>query len=422
MTFLPDTRERSDSRGFWRSLPLILLLLCLAVWAHGQSRKELETRRQQLLEEIEATESEIAQTQRNREATLERYLRLKSQINKRQALIKTLRQEIEYANESIARSEEVLRALEVDIKRLKKEYAHTIRIAYRHKLSNSMLLFLFSADSFNEAFQRWQYIRQYDRFRKKQARNIIETQEMLARKSRQLATRREQKKSLLSSQEQQASKLSRELKDKDKILQQLKTSESRLMAELNRQQEAHEKLNQAIEDVIVAEMSRKRREARSSNAAAGATSSAASSARERVAAERRLSANFSENKGRLPWPVRSGQISKPFGKVIQLEDTGLKLPNNGIEITTDKQASVYPVFEGEVTHLTFVPVYQNVILVNHGDFFTLYYRIEEVYVEKGDKVKPKEAIGKLGNNGNTLHFEIWKGTRKLNPSQWIAKR
>jgi len=397
----------------------LLPLLCLAGQAAGQSRSDLEARRQQLLKEIEATETEIAETKRNREATLDRYLALKSQIQKRQALINTLRQEIDFANASIERTEEVLLALERDIKRLKEEYAHTIRMAYRHKLSNSMLLFLFSADSFNEALQRWQYIRQYDRFRKKQARNIIETQTMLERKSQQLALRKQEKEALLASQEQQASKLSTELKDKNRVLKELKTSESRLLDELNKQQKAHEQLNQQIEDIIVAEMSRKRREARTNASPSG---SGSSSARERVAAGRRLSSEFSGNKGRLPWPVRSGRISKPFGKVIQLEDTGLKLPNNGIEIATDRGAKVYPVFKGEVTHITFVPVYRNAVLVNHGDFFTLYYRVEDVLVKEGEQVGPDKAIGRLAEDGEILHFEVWKGTRKLNPAHWIVKR
>lgn len=396
-----------------------MLLLGLASQAMGQSRSDLESRRQQLLQEIKATESEIAETKRSREATLDRYLALKSQIQKRQALIRNLRQEIDFANASISRTEEVLQALERDIERLKEEYAHTIRMAYRHKLSNSMLLFLFSADSFNEAFQRWQYIRQYDRFRKKQARNIIETQEMLERKSQQLASRKQEKENLLVSQEQQANKLSSELKDKNSVLKQLKTSESRLLTELNEQQEAHEALNQQIEDIIIAEMSRKRREARTNASPSGGGSSVA---RERVAAERRLSAEFSGNKGQLPWPVRSGRISKPFGKVIQLEDTGLKLPNNGIEIATQNGAQVYPVFQGEVTHITFVPVYRNAILVNHGDFFTLYYRVEEVLVKEGDSVGPDQAIGRLAGDGQTLHFEIWEGTRKLNPAHWITRQ
>jgi murein DD-endopeptidase MepM/ murein hydrolase activator NlpD len=105
-----------------------------------------------------------------------------------------------------------------------------------------------------------------------------------------------------------------------------------------------------------------------------------------------------------------------------MEDTGLKLPNNGIEIQAQNGADIFPVFEGEVTHITFVPVYQNAILVNHGDFFTLYYRIEEVLVEKGQPVGPNQPIGRLAGDNNTVHFEIWKGTQKLNPETWLQNR
>jgi murein hydrolase activator len=401
-----------------------LLLLCgllLPLLLPAQNRQELEQRRQQLLQEIKATEKALGETKQNKVATLEQYAALKTQIQKRQALISTLRAEVENANNSIARSEEVLRALKLDIERLKAEYAHTIRIAYRHKLSKSMLVFLFSADSFNDAFRRWQYVRQYDRFRKKQAYNIIETRDMLARRTVLLEERRQEQEQLLASQEQQRQLLGQALKDKDQILKQLNSSEAKLAADLSKKQQAHEELNKDIENIIVAELARKRREARAGTPSASGEAEAGSP-KTSVAASEQLTSAFKRMRGQLPWPVKQGRISKPFGRTVQLEENGLKLPNNGVEISAGAQASIYPVFEGEVTHITFVPIYQNAILLNHGDFFTLYYRIEEVFVKKGQKVGPDEAIGKLSRENDTVHFEIWQGTTKLDPAQWIKKR
>jgi septal ring factor EnvC (AmiA/AmiB activator) len=400
---------------------LALVLLCVPVLLNGQNREELERKRERLLQEIKATETALNNTKKDKEATLEQYIAIRTQIRNRQELVRTLEQELQQVDASIRRSEVVLLALQGDIERLKKEYAHTMRVAYRHKLSQSMLVFLFSAESFNDAFSRWQYIRQYDRFRKKQAVNIIETQEMLTERTAQLEARRVEQQQLLAAQQRQTVLLQEEFQEKNRLLKKLKTSEQQLMAKLDEQQAAHEGLNQAIEEIIVAEMSRKRREARE-RVPAGATATAPEAPAATVEAAATLSRNFSNQRGRLPWPVRSGQVSKSFGNAIVMEDTGLKLPNNGIEIQAQNGADIFPVFEGEVTHITFVPVYQNAILVNHGDFFTLYYRIEEVLVEKGQPVGPNQPIGRLAGANNTVHFEIWKGTQKLNPETWLQNR
>lgn len=405
-----------------------LLLFAALLWgtcAHGQNRQQLEQKRQQLLREIRETELALDETKENKNATLEQYLALKRQIRNRQELMTTLKTEIGHVARSIERSEEVLNALELDIEKLKAEYAHTIRGAYRHHLSNSMLIFLFSADSFNDAFQRWQYIRQYDRFRKKQAYNILQTQAMLAERAQGLEARKLEQERLLITQQQQQALLSRELQDKDQLLAQLNSNEQELMSALNEQQQAHEQLNQAIEDIIVAEIAKKRRASRESLTAAGASSEGPAEPempKVSPASSPGAGTDFAQIKGQFPWPVRSGRISKPFGQVIEVEDTGLKLPNNGIEIETEPQARVFPVHPGEVTHITFVPVYQNAVLLNHGDYYTLYYRIEEVFVKKGDFVGPESPIGRLGPEKTAVHFEIWKGTQKLDPSQWLKKR
>ena len=387
----------------------------------GQNREELEQKRERLLTEIKATETALTNTQKDKAATLEQYIALRTQIRNRQELVKTLEEELKQVEASIRRSEVVLAALQGDIERLKQEYAHTMRVAYRHKLSQSMLVFLFSAEGFNDAFSRWQYIRQYDRFRKKQARNISETQEMLSERTAELEVRKVEQQRLLATQKQQTDLLQQEFQEKNRLLRKLKTSEKQLMSTLEQQQQAHEGLNQAIEDIIIAEMSRKRQEARERTPAeTSATAAEAPTGKAETAAA--LTRNFDRQRGRLPWPVRSGRVSKSYGNAIVMEDTGLKLPNNGIEIQAQNGAAVFPVYQGQVTHITFVPVYQNVVLVNHGDFFTLYYRIEEVLVEKGQPVGTEQPIGRLAQNNNTVHFEIWKGTQKLNPEIWLENR
>ena len=425
LTFPLDIPGQNSQKPPSSSLLYFILaivgILCLPVLSHGQSREDLERKRERLLQEISATEAALSDTQKDKEATLEQYIALRTQIRNRQELVKTLEEELKQVDASIRRSELVLAALKGDIDRLKTEYAHTMRVAYRHKLSQSMLVFLFSAESFNDAFSRWQYIRQYDRFRKKQAYNIVVTQEMLTERTAQLEARRVEQQQLLTAQKQQTDLLQSEFMEKNRLLKKLNTSEKQLMSQLEEQQSAHEGLNQAIEDIIVAEMTRKRRAARD-RVPTETPATPAETPGAKLEAAATLSRDFSSQKGRLPWPVRNGRVSKSFGKAIVMEDTGLKLPNNGIEIQAEEGAEIFPVFAGEVTHITFVPVYQNAILVNHGDFFTLYYRIEEVLVRKGQVITPGQPIGRLSDSNSMVHFEIWEGTQKLNPETWLENR
>ena len=159
MIFQTDIHEQSRR---WRATVLVLLSLAFTAPLPAQNRQELENKRQQLLMEIRETEAMLKETKKTKAATLDQYLALQNQIRKRQQLINTLHEEVDYANASIHRANEVLAALSNDVARLKEEYANIIRTAYRHKINNSFLLFLFSADSFNDAFRRWQYIRPYD--------------------------------------------------------------------------------------------------------------------------------------------------------------------------------------------------------------------------------------------------------------------
>ncbi len=394
---------------------LVLFSLSLLTSLPAQNRRDLEDKRQKLMLEIKETAASLKETKKSKAATLDQYLALQNQIRKRQQLINTLHEEVDYANTSIGRANEVLAALTFDVERLKEEYARIIRTAYRHKLNNSFLLFLFSADSFNDAFRRWQYIRQYDRYRKKQARLILETKDMLARKAGQLEEKLEEKEQLLSSQEQQQQLLSQELKDKNRILKELKTSEGRLITELEEQQKSHDALNFAIEEVIREEMARKRREARTADAMAGAGETFPDD-------NAPLSNSFQGNQGRLPWPVKAGYITRQFGKQPHPQIRSVQITNNGIDIRTDEQANVYAIFDGKVAGTQFIPGYKNTVILQHGRYYTVYSNLEEAFVQRGDAVNARERIGKLGKDKPEVHFEIWLEKKRLNPVQWVAKR
>lgn len=394
-------------------LLLPVLLFCLnAQPAFGQNRKELVEKRERLKREIEKTQRQLEETQENKEAALERYFALQNQIQRRQQLINTLQTEINYANESIERSHQVLDALNGDIDRLKTEYATMLRVAYRHRLNKSMLAFLFSANSLNDAFRRWQYIRQYDRFRNRQADLILETQEMLISKTEQLEQRRTEKEGLLSSEQKQKIILNRELADKDKLLENLKSNESQLVADLERQRQARDQLIAAIETIIRKEMERSKAEARQPNALTASNSEAAAA----------LAGDFIRNKGRLPWPVENGRITRQFGTQPHPVINTIQITNNGIDIETDPRSEVHTVFKGRVAGTQFIPGYQYMVIIQHGEYYTVYSNLEEIYVKRGDQLEARMPLGRVGQQKNEMHFEVWREKQRLNPVHWVNQQ
>ncbi len=409
-------------------LVLVALLLAMSAGIAQQSRKELEDKRKKLLKDIEQTSSLLKQTKQDKAATLSRYVTLQKQINKRQQLVETLQKEMSYLLENVERTATVVLALSDDTERLKVEYTKIARHAYRQRLMHSKWLFLLSAKSFNDAFRRWQYLRQYDRYRQKQARLILDTQQMLLGKIKTLEDRKREKENLLGTEKRQSQLLGLEMQAKNRLLEDLKGDEARLARDLESKQAAATKLNNAIEKVIREEMERIRREER---LAAAASSSASASSGKTAATPTAtpevasISKDFQNNKGRLPWPVKNGVITGHFGRQPHPTIPNIEIVNNGIDIRTDDGAQVRAIFEGTVVGTQFIPGFDYMVILQHGSYYTVYSNLEEVNVKKGDKVDIRQTIGKVStdrkNNTSEVHFEIWKEKTRLNPQDWVGK-
>ena len=396
-------------------IALLISLVSYPIWA--QQRKQLEDKRRQLMKEIELTTNLLNETKKNKEAALDRYVTLQRQIRKRQQLIETLEIEVMLNAESIEQTTFVAQALEEDVERLEQEYADIARSAFRQRMNRSTLVFVLSAENFNQAFQRWRFLRQYDQYRNKQARLILETQQTLADKIFWLEERRVEKEQLLAEAQEQANILDQELQDKNQLLRTLKKDESRLSSNLKDQQKAHQKLNNAIEAIIREEMAKSRKEGRKEDAA---SPSGGSNTR---AVE---STNFEGSRGKLNWPVKNGVITSYFGKQEHPTLAGVYITNNGIDIRTDPEANVHSVFSGEVVGTQFIPGFSYMVIVRHGKYYTVYSNLKEIHVERNDVVKANQVIGIVSNNSKTnaaeLHFEVWKEKKRLNPIRWVEKK
>ena len=382
----------------------------------AQSRKELEDKRLKLIQEINQTNQKLQETQKNKAATLDRYIALRSQVKKRQQLVATMQEEIADADTAIIRSESVMEALNDDIRRLRNEYAQMLRTAWRIRLQQSHLAFILSAKSLNQALQRRQYVRQYERYRRRQAKLIEETQLMLSNKISQLEKRKTEQQSLIVSVEEQAELLRGEMLNKDKALQSLKADENRLVKDLERREKERERFSSAIEQIIRNEMAQKRKDARTAPPPRKITSPAKAN-EERSDTPAPDNSGFGARKGSLSWPVGGGRISRAFGPQPHPTLKGVTVPNNGVDISAPAGSAVSSVHTGKVVGVQFIPGYQNMVIVQHGAYYTVYSNLESLSVSKGDEVASGQAIGKLGSDD--LHFEVWREKQRLNPAGWL---
>lgn len=394
------------------------LVLCLAITpciVKAQSAADLKLKREQLLAEIQENTGRLTKTRRNKAATIEQLALIQEQISKRQLLISTLQKEISFTDASIARSTDVAEALEEDVERLHLEYSQLLRAAYRARLQNSWLTFILSSRSFNEAFRRWQYLRQYQRFRSRQARLIAATQVSLQKRLKLLSKRRIEKEDLLRTEQNQQLAISKEKSAQDLLLGRIKKDENAILTKIAEQERAREELNEAIESAISTEMAKVRRLERTNRSTRTSTPAAT-----KTSVESNVGGDFAGLRGKLPWPV-TGTIVKKFGRQPHPTVKGIEISNNGIDIKVNTSTSVKAVAAGVVVSTHFVPGYRNMVLVRHGDYYTVYSNLETVSVSSGSKLNAGQTIGQITAQAGDLHFEVWRQKERLNPERWITK-
>ncbi|MFK8103507.1 MAG: murein hydrolase activator EnvC [Saprospiraceae bacterium] len=403
-----------------KSCFLALAFLFFLPLGYGQNRSTLETRRKKLLNNIAVTNSMLKRASKEKAVNLDQYLALKNQIKTRQALLTTLNEEVDLVTLLMERTENTVASLQSDILRLKEEYKAMLRMAFRQKMTSSTVMYLLSAESLNQAFSRWQYLKQYHKYRRKQAQLIEATQAQLSQKFAKLTTRKAEKMVLLNLTNSQADILQTELDNRNRILKKLRKNEKKLKKELRKHRYAHRKLNDAIETMIKNEMSAKRRTDRQPKLNARTAPLPA------TPNSKKMTANFRGNKGKLPWPVKKGVIIKRFGKQAHPTIPKILISNNGIDIMTDQNAKVHAVFAGSVVGTQFIPGQGNMLILKHGNYYTVYSNLETLYAKRGDWIDKDQRIATVQTNktnkSTQVHFEIWRDKVRLNPADWITRR
>jgi septal ring factor EnvC (AmiA/AmiB activator) len=288
------------------------------------------------------------------------------------------------------------------------------------------LLFIFSAKSFNDAWQRIKYIRRYSTYKRLQADMIKSTVNNLSIKKSDLQVQVKEKNILLNEEQKQKLKLAKEKAEQDKIVKSFSKQEKKLKADLAAKKKEQEKINKAIKDAIKKEIANAAKANPNAKTGTGSTSSTSSSNLTLTPEAKELSNSFAGNQGKFPWPVAKGEILESFGRHQHPVLTHTETNNNGIDIKTNQGASVTTIFKGTVVSVLTNPIYHRAVLVRHGEYFTVYSNLETVNVKAGDVLTNKQVIGKAFTDSETgitmVHLEVWKGTVFMNPELWLLRK
>ncbi|MFC3560963.1 murein hydrolase activator EnvC family protein [Pedobacter jamesrossensis] len=427
-------------------LLFILVFFVFAYSASAQTANELRRKKEAIERDIEQLQKSLRKTASGKKLTLQQINGINAQIRLRQDKIGTINSEIKNLDSQISQNTNTVHTLQGQLGDLKKEYAGMIRFAQRNRNSYDKMMFIFAAKDFNQAYKRIKYLQQFSQYRKKQAGYIENTQQDLNGKIKVLDKTLREKGDLLKEQERERERLAKDKSQQSAVLNNLSKQEKTFKQDIASKKKQQAQIDRAIRAAIQRAIEEARRKAAEEARLAAAREAAARAAAvAKAKAENKpvpvappaakaktsgealtatpesakLSEGFENNRGRLPWPVASGQITERFGvhKVDQATYS-----NDGVDITTSEGATVRAVFGGKVAAVQNY-LGKNLVLINHGEYFTVYQNLRSVSVSVGSTVDTKQAIGTVANTDGVplLNFQIRRVSTPLNPEAWISK-
>ena len=386
---------------------LILIVAALALLpAYGESVKELQNKQKKLQQEIEQTNKMLNQTKKDEKATLNKLQLLGKNIQNQKQLIRTLDNEIVALNEQMNELSMTRDSLQKILEGYKNDYATMVRQSHFARVQQSPLLFLLSSDSFQQLARRARYLQEFAHYRQQQVKRIENTQAEIDIQNDLLQANKNDKQTALSARKREQENLKRDERKQQNMLNQLKSKEKNLTKQINQKQKKVNELNRKIDEMI-----RKQAEKASKTT---------------LTKEQQLIAGgFEANKGRLPWPVEKGMISGHFGKQQHPVYAQVIMDNKGIYLQTVAGAKARAVYKGEVTSC-FMVGGTYAVIVQHGNYRTVYSNLSQLNVKQGDMVETKQTVGTIftdpeQDQKTELYFQVYKDRDIQNPELWIAR-
>lgn len=429
----------------YRILSIIFLLLSFNSFAqqdYEAQQRKLEERKAAILKEIKEFQTLLKTNKKQERNILAELNEQNKKIKLQTSLINNSQKQIRNLSNDIYVNTLAANKLRRELVVLKEDYAKTIVKSYKARSEQNRIMFILSSNNFLQAYKRMQYIKQYARFRKSQGDEIRAKFEELDRISNHLESQKNKQKVVAAEQENQRKELEGERNKQSELMALVKKDSKKYSSQIKNKQQETKKIDQQIKAIIkkiIEEENRKRREEEARrkreeearNAKTGTkttskptvTKASAVGKFDMTPAEKALATSFSNNRGRLPWPVEKGFISARYGTVKHPE-YDIEYENHGIEISTEKGAAVRSVFEGEVSQIQIIGN-SRTVFIRHGEYISVYQNLASVSVSKGQKVSTKQKIGTVGTNFEgvaVLKFLITKNSDYNNPQSWLSAK
>ncbi len=386
---------------------IISLFLLFVTGLTAQNVSEQTKRKQQIEEEIAYLDKQLATTKSKKQSNTRELNFIQRKISNRKKLLKEIESEIAQIDSEVVKKERQIEGLNRNLNSLKRNYEELIYKSFKNRDQNVWIMYILASKNLEQGYRRWSYIKNYSKAITDMAGRIRKSTTDISKEREDLAKMRENSLTVQAKKQQEYKKLSQEEMGAKKVISQLSKKENEVKQQLNAKRREVEKLNREMERILSEAVKEK-----------------AKPEYKESAADRVLSDKFENNKGRLPWPVRKGAIVEQYGQHYHPVFKNIKLPfNNGVNIATDANASVFCIFEGVVKQILVMPGYNQCILVQHGNYYTFYTKLDKISVKSGQKVSTGQLLGSLSESDGTsvIHFQLWKGNEKQNPEMWISR-
>ena len=420
------------------------LSLSFSVFSQTGEIERLQKRRESLQADIENTNKLFLDVKKQTTTIIQRINLINKQIETRKEIINVQQEEIKALDRETARLQKQIVELNKELEIRKDKYANAIKSVMNKRQSENKIFFILSGKSFGEALRRMQYLKQYSKVQKSQANEIKEKNAELAQKKEEVQKAKEERRKTLMAIRDEQSKLIAEERNRTTEMSKAQGKQKELQKELQEKQRQANRLNSEIERLIAEEVARQERERRLAEerrrkeqerekSKAKTKDDKTASVTKPIEEEPliadaetfNLSKNFIANKGRLPMPVTgTATIVSSFG-VHKHSEWNVSTNSSGIDIQAQRNSDIRSIFDGEVSRIIAFPGYNNCVILRHGDYYTFYANIINVYVKKGQRVKTGDALGKIYTDSDTgiasMHFQLWNKTTKLDPAPWLKR-
>ncbi len=397
-----------------RALFLFVLAAFLSVGSYSQNRQELEKQRLKLQKEIQEINTLLFKSQKKEKTLLSDLSDLAKRIGVRSELINTINAETKELTQEIRENEKQVALLEDRLEALKKDYANMVVQSYKSKAKNSRLMFVLSSENFLQAYKRLDYIKQYADYRARQGEEIkVETIKLKNLNDYLIQTRAEKEMLLVINQREKDS-IAREKASRESMVREVKQKEKKYVAEIKKKQREEKEIDRKIEKLIAEAIASSKKSTSLKSSGFALTPEA-----------KELEKDFISNKGKLPSPVERGVVVRRYGKQSHPTLKGITIESNGIFYATEKNTNARVIFDGKVLAIQVLPGNQKAVLVQHGNYISVYKNLDNVMVKKGDQVSTKQEIGRIHTDKTTgktiLAFVLFKEVHRQNPEEWVYK-